>query len=446
VPVGVTAALAVGVAVGAFLLLGSGQTDGTSRVGEFLLAQLPKSQGHNQTPGLVHRDPTEDFAEAGLTENWPDFNFPKMTFAPGEKAKEFPGIDLKPARPNQAVLVWLESAAVAPPPVGIKIRLPNGQTEGVTKWDGKPQFWRTPEFRSPVGTEPKVSLTVPNPDPDGGPKTLGGLTLRWRPNPTELHLHALSIGVTNYTAKGGPRELKYCAKDAAELCAAFKSLKGPLFTEIDARVLTDPTSDQVVTELHRFKRRVQADTPALKLAVVTFAGHGTVFDKEHFVFLPANYNGERPTAVSWGQMKEALGQLGCTTLVILDCCHSGKAALELAADGARPHLDNRGLGDAVTAFAGQQPGLFLLAAADREGYAFEDHDLKHGVMSYEVLQVLTGKAKTGLVTLQDLYNHVSVTVPQRAKQGERDQVVVPSFPGGRLPDRVPIAYHPNPKK
>ena len=126
--------------------------------------------------------------------------------------------------------------------------------------------------------------------------------------------------------------------------------------------------------------------------------------------------------------------------------NSGKAALEQAMELLpRAAPSNRDLSDAVTAFAEQRPGLFLLAAADQKGYAFEDHDLKHGIMSYEVLQVLTGKAQGGLVTLQHLYNRVSIAVPNRAKKKDRDQVVVPSFPGGRVPEKIPIAYHPIPK-
>ena len=108
----------------------------------------------------------------------------------------------------------------------------------------------------------------------------------------------------------------------------------------------------------------------------------------------------------------------------------------------------------VTEFAQQKPGLFVLAAAEPNGKSFEDTTIEHGVFSYEVLEVLTGRkrvGKNGVVTLKDLYDHVNAAVPKRVQAAnerdktDRKQVVVPHFPGGRVPDKIPIAYYPTPK-
>ena len=326
---GAAAVLAVGIAVGAYLLSGSGQTDSTSPTGQFLISQLvPKS------PMVVSRDPTEDFAEAGLPEEAQAQNLRRIKFARGVPSQTITpeketALRLDKAKPGAAIQVWLESSSLEQPPAGMKIRLPNGKTQELT-WQGKERFWTSTAFRAEV-SDPTVELTVPNPDPKADSESLER-TLRGWPNPNEVHLHVLTIGVSQYTATGGPRELKYCAKDALALCAAFKQMEAnPLFTKVHAEALTNPTSGQIIDKLEEFRVQIahdkkQGSKPPAQLAVVTFAGPGKVFDGDRFVFLTSNFDDRLSTAVTWDQMRGSLGRLGCTTLVMLDCCHSGQAA------------------------------------------------------------------------------------------------------------------------
>jgi hypothetical protein len=52
----------------------------------------------------------------------------------------------------------------------------------------------------------------------------------------------------------------------------------------------------------------------------------------------------------------------------------------------------------------------------------------------------------GVVTLMDLYNYVSTTVPDRVrdKNPNLEQVIIPHFPSGRPPEKIPIVFHPMP--
>jgi uncharacterized caspase-like protein len=185
---------------------------------------------------------------------------------------------------------------------------------------------------------------------------------------------------------------------------------------------------------------------------VTFSGHGIIFNEKYFRFLPTNYIKNRPsTCVSWSDIRELIGSLNCVTLVILDCCHSGGAALEEGVLPSRDFKDNNAVGDMIKNFSTVKPGLFILAAADRNGVAYEDEANRHGFVTAAVLDVLLGKCpmpekQGGVVTLMDLYNYVSTTVPDRVrdKNPNLEQVIIPHFPSGRPPEKIPIVFHPMP--
>jgi uncharacterized caspase-like protein len=433
--------IAVGAAViiaatAALIFVPNGERDQQGRLAENLT--------NGQRPPAPPADPSADFAAAQLTRSWRTQNFPTLEFTRGTKERSLDHV-LTDVQPSQRIQVWLEVESSGVPP-GVKLVLPDGQLTSVEKWEGKAPTWRSPAYRVLPGEKPEVHLKVSNPDPRGEQQAVA-LSLHWRPAPRELHLYVLTLGVSNYG--NDVKRLEFCNKDAEALRDAFLALKGPLFAEVTAKAVTDATSDRIINEIYALAGEIRNDkSTALKLAVVTFAGHGTVLEDKRFIFLPQNYKpGERATAVSWAQWREELSRINCTTLVILDCCHSGQAALEQAG-AARSWPTNRDLGEAITGFAEQEPGLFVLAAADRNGYAYEDALLKHGVLTYEVLQVLGGKTSvgaSGLVTLKDLHDHVSVAVRNRAKNDNRDQVVIPSFPGGRDPAQIPIAYFPRQK-
>jgi hypothetical protein len=394
-----------------------------------------------QPPEPAPSDPSEVFARSGVTKveraDW------EAELRRGQATTR--DVALRNTPPEGGpLLLWLEASSARRPPDGIQLRLPARPDVTFGPWGGGEHHWRTPPVREvvPAGA-PAATLFVPG----QGEDATHDLTLVWRPNPNELHLHVMAVGVSQYDPESGLPRLSCAHKDAIDLTAAFQRLQGPLFTEVHCLpALTDgeATAANVLDRLGQFQKQVRSDPTALKLAVVAFSGHGAIYDRRHFVFLPRDYReGQASRQVYWENMELFLGDLGCPTLLILDTCHSGQAALQLMTRGERGGSDNQALGEGIKEFAAQQPGLFVLAAADRDGKAYEPKAGENGALTLAVLEVLRGQAmpeRRGVVSLMDLYAYVSATVPSRARQASREQVVVPGFPPGRRPETIPIAY------
>lgn len=363
-------------------------------------------------------------------------------------------------RPDQPLLVWL-AATGREPPDGVTISLPDGSPQAVPGWVQTPEgVWRTPPLHCPLTgvdrkvVDPKVVVRVPNPGPE---EASYDLDLVWRTNPHAVHLHVMTIGVTRYGPEGGVNDLPFAEADARDLTAAFRHLEGPLFTRVramDPLVNGEATAEAIRQHLKKFRAQVLEDTAVpLKLAAIALSGHGAIYDDRHFFFMPSDYNpAVLSTHLYWHDIETFLGDVGCHTVLLLDTCHSGQAAFQSAVHRAamggtaRSAPTDDALERAITEFGEERPGLFVLAAADSKGRAWENDKYRHGAMTQAVLDVLRGEAPPvggGVVTLEDLLAHVRVRVKEMARSQDVTQHVVPGFAPGRRPEAIPIAYfHP----
>jgi hypothetical protein len=367
---------------------------------------------------------------------------------PGRKAsKEVP---LNDAVPGGLLVVWLEGASDARPPDGFTFAWgAAAEARGFGTWTGSGQQWRTGPIRVevPAGS-PRTGVVSVEPGRDA----VAGrhsLTLRWMEDPG-IHLHVMAVGVSKY--KDGKLDLRCGDRDAQDLTAAFKGLEGgPFFAKVTDRpplVNEKASAEDILTELKAFKHQVVNDRAGRrKLAVVVFSGHGAAHDR-HYVFLPRDFDRDREvTHVYWDSIVRYLGDLGCPTVLILDTCHSGQAVEQLQGKGAKSLPDAKAVADAIEAFGRLRPALYVLAAADKDGKAYEPREGEgdHSYLSAAILDVLKGRAKlphTGTISLETLYQYLKVEVPTRVKNGQGQQVVVSGFPPGRGPDLIPIVYRP----
>lgn len=253
--------------------------------------------------------------------------------------------------------------------------------------------------------------------------------------PEPPNLWGFAAGVDDYAghrnAVAGVRafgDLKTAQADAEALSREFLAFRGP-GRHFPAGMLpsllnSDAARDGITTSFGLMKAKQTRVRPD-DLMVVFFAGHGDLLgadgkpvpppaagvlaarglpaDAGSFVFCCPNYTPARPgaTAVSGEELFDALANVNCRKLVLLDTCHAGGAA---EANALRRFIPN-----------GQGP--VVIAACDQSELSFEDEKLGHGVFTYAVMEALGSKFRVtdanidGVLTPAELYDYVAARVP-----------------------------------
>lgn len=203
---------------------------------------------------------------------------------------------------------------------------------------------------------------------------------------------ALLIGIDDYP----DRPLKGCVNDAIELAALFET-HGNGDPNFDVRKLTSNDDDVTAQALHTYISELfEGDAD---IVVLYFAGHGIIVPETNAGYiLPQD---ARPGA--WGMsMADILGLANrahpriTSTIIILDCCHSGFT-------GQITGLDNQNVSVIGT-------GVTILTASHREGKAEEAEG--HGIFTDILLDGLRGGCSDirGNITPASLYSHVDQTL------------------------------------
>jgi len=269
--------------------------------------------------------------------------------------------------------------------------------------------------------------------------------------PPDPHLTGVAVGINNYEAHrtavadaaerpDDPRnqlastrafgDLGKARADAVGFSRELLKYRGPgkYFPEGNVATILDAAAERkgILTALADIKKSaVRPDD----LLVVFFAGHGDLLspagkplpptpmgvvargfpaDSGMFVFCCPDYLPTKPdtTAVSCEDLFEALAQINCRKLVLLDTCHAGGA---IEANVLRRFIPN-----------GQGPTV--IAACDQSELSFEDNKLGHGVFTYAVLEALGPKFRNadantdGILTATELYEYLADRVPALVRE------------------------------
>lgn len=336
-----------------------------------------------------------------------------------------------------------------PPPRQVEIRSGTGPAIPVT-WQGPDSnVWTSQEFREVVVEGEKPAITVTAKDSDGPDRDFG-IELCWRPD-YKMHLYFLAIGVGAYGEKARVPTLECPAGDARDLTSAIKHGCANLFSQVQCwDPLTDAkaTRSAIIDALDDFSTQIAADPEPLKLGIISFSGHGIISKHQDFAFLPHDYEeGKTANLIDANEVTKRVDRLTCPVILILDACHSGQAALDIFARGSKATINNAELGEAVEEFGKQRAGLFVLTACQADQLAFENKAVwGHGALCKILLERLDPKASINrgkIVTLKDLNDWATKRVPELTQRATGSKsTVVPAFPPGRLPDKIPIAYFP----
>lgn len=209
---------------------------------------------------------------------------------------------------------------------------------------------------------------------------------------------ALVIGIDDYPEA----RLSSCVKDAKAIGDALQRNEGGALNMTVTRLVSDEQIVDGATLNNEIERTLVGDA---ELVVLYFAGHGILNRETGAGFLVAQ-DGRRG---AWGMsMGDLMGFVNRgyphikSTVVILDCCHSGYLG-EVAAVGKQEVSE---IGSGVT----------IMSASHRDRPAHESPD--HGLFTELLLDGLAGGAADilGNITPAALYAHVDRSL---GPKGER---------------------------
>ncbi|MGA2701591.1 MAG: caspase family protein [Isosphaeraceae bacterium] len=237
-------------------------------------------------------------------------------------------------------------------------------------------------------------------------------------------LYVLSIGINDYPDKR--LKLDCAAPDARDIRQAFLTHSRRQFPGgVEARLLLDgqATRANILEGLQWLAGKAKGND----VAVVFYAGHGDSQIEGQFYLVPVDANLRKlgASGVSGVSLRKALGDLPCTTMLILDACDSG--GFDAKATKTRK---TRGLPTATDTMLRQMvndEGLVVMCGAAKGKEAAEENG--HGFFTRAIIDGLSGKAdvfKKGRVDLIDLQAYVINRVGELSADEQQPTISIPS--------------------
>lgn len=279
---------------------------------------------------------------------------------------------------------------------GLPVQGMVSEAQAVTAAPGEKAERRRIKVPVPPGHDATLQVIARSNDRASDPAEL---RVRGRPAPagqavaTELSKPRLSVVLVGVSAyQNTARTLKFAAKDAQDLADALRHQEGPdgLYSKVTIRVLPEgiATREAILREILWLQREVtQRD-----LAVLFLAGHGMSENGEYY-FLPVNADEDSVSifGLSGTDLRRSLGQIPSRTIVLLDTCYAGA----LAGNGIGLRSPPPDLDKLVNELATADAGVAVYAATTGRHLAQERDELRNGVFTRALLDVLSGRSPPG---------------------------------------------------
>lgn len=235
---------------------------------------------------------------------------------------------------------------------------------------------------------------------------------------------AVLVGIDGYSDRW--QRLSCSANDVSALAAVLSMEEYGYF--VRTIVNEEATKSAVMRAV------MEARNGGFESVLFYFSGHGVATD--FGTYLVTYDNAEFDEGLELRKLIEILssGKEDDENLAILDCCHSGTAAVLQPAPYRLHPLLNPDVMDAL------RPGaqsVAVMAACLSEQLAWEERNSGHGIFTYYLLQGLIGEAvdHQGNLTANTLYDFVSRNMSTHGEYGEERQK--PVF-GGHVTGRLLI--------
>jgi WD40 repeat protein len=220
--------------------------------------------------------------------------------------------------------------------------------------------------------------------------------------PPEVKMYALFVGLNNYV--GSIKDLSTPASDARELEMALRTVGNRLLPgRVQTTLLTSSAGkeDTTRTEILAWFDQVAAKATASDIVIVYFSGHGVneIAGVQDYFFLtpeadPTSVGALTATtaAISGAEISAKLAKIAASKqVVILDTCHSGAFATQLASEKSVSG-DYRRAWQAIR----DATGTWMLAGSAADQKSFESTNVGHGILTYSLLEAIDRASAQGL--------------------------------------------------
>jgi WD40 repeat protein len=240
-------------------------------------------------------------------------------------------------------------------------------------------------------------------------------------------MYILAIAVNKYA---NPQfDLRFAVADATDFAAELErqeaKLKNFARTEITSLHDTQATKANILRALGELAGKVKPEDAV----VVYYAGHGTA-QQNQFYLIPHDlgYQGPRNSVSAAGlasvlshsisdrELERAFETIDAGKLMlIIDACNSGQA-LE-AEEKRRGPMNSKGLAQLA-----YEKGIYILTAAQSYQAALEPSDLKHGLLTYALVEeglkkeAADNEPRDGTLLVREWFSYVMSRVPQLQEQ------------------------------
>ena len=231
---------------------------------------------------------------------------------------------------------------------------------------------------------------------------------------------AVVIGIDNYQKV---RHLKYATKDARafynHLIETIRIPRENVFFLLNDQAHLYKIRSVLGTQL---KRKAGKDD----MVIIFFAGHGATEEdsmspdgdglEKYILPYDAELTNLYASALPMSEISKIFSRIYSERLIfIADACYSGASGgRTIGINGTRASIS-----DAFMDRISRGKGRVIITASGANEVSSENDDLKHGVFTYYLLEGLRGKAdvnKDGIITVDEVYNYVSIHVPKATGQ------------------------------
>lgn len=248
---------------------------------------------------------------------------------------------------------------------------------------------------------------------------------------TKPNLYVLAVGVSQYADSS--RNLKYAAKDARDLAAMFRQVKG--FNQI--RIRTVVNKEATIENIQKMAAMFKQTNPD-DYVVIHLSCHGLLDDNLDYYLATTNVNFAQPAdkGLPYEVLEKMLDKIPARNrLITIDACHSGevdKNEMELttASKKSNVKITFRSGSKTLKAKAGlynsfdymkalfsdvsNSSGATIISAASGMEYALESKEWNNGVFTYALLEgIKSGKAdinQDGQLQVSELKTYISQKV------------------------------------
>lgn len=272
------------------------------------------------------------------------------------------------------------------------------------------------------------SIDIKVTDTEGIEYTFEPIHLNYDTVASKTDLYILSLGINEYQNKN--YNLKYAKNDASAFTLSLNQAAEPIYGQVFTYTLDDKkvTKENVTSLIQEISATIGPED----VFVLYYAGHGVMIesgaDNEFFLVMSdiTNLYGGiellREKGISSKELLMFSKDIPAQKQVFfLDACQSG-AALDVFA--------TRGVSREKTiAQLARSSGTFFITASQDIEYANEASSLKHGLFTFAILELLTGKAPVyadNILSMGELKNYVEQRVPELSEQFKTS----PQYPTG----------------